>query len=287
VTEKIIARVFALVLGLLVGSFLNVCIHRWPRNRSVVKPRSHCVRCRKRIAWYDNIPLLSYILLGGRCRYCHRRISPRYPLVELITGLLWFWFVHQYGATLEAAKMCVFSSILVALTFCDLEKRLLPDELTKGGMWLGFAFAPFVKMPDVTVNAVVWGLQALLRVPFNQHFMLSGRLDWVAESVFGAAVPALLLWGAAAAWSKLRGREMLGFGDVKLIAMVGAFVGLTAAMLTMWVGSIAGLGLGIVYIKATGQKLSEYELPFGTFLGLAGLAVALFWPGWFMGGGRL
>ncbi len=277
-------RAFALCFGLLLGSFLNVCIHRWPRGRSVVKPRSHCVRCRKWIAWYDNLPLVSYVLLGGRCRHCGRHISPRYPAVELLTGLLWFWFVWRYGVTMEAAKMGVFTSILVGLTFCDLEKRLLPDEFTLGGMWLGFAFALFVRVPDVLANALPQTVLWLMGKQLNAHLILSGRLDWVAESALGAAGPALLLWGGAAAWSKLRGREMLGFGDVKLIAMVGSFVGLTGAMLTMLLGASAGSVLGIIYIKATGKKLSEYELPFGTFLGLAGLAVALIGP-WRLWGG--
>ena len=273
---NIISAIPASIFGLLIGSFLNVCIHRWPRGRSVVKPRSHCVRCRKMIAWYDNIPLLSYLLLGGRCRHCRRHISLRYPAVELLTGLLWFWFVWQRGVTVEAAKMCVFTSILVALTFCDLEKRLLPDQFTKGGMWLGFAFAPFVRVPDVTANAVLWGLGLL----FNAHLGVTGRVDWVLESVFGAAAPALLLWGGGTAWSKLRGREMLGFGDVKLIAMVGSFLGLTGALGTMLLGSLGGSVIGLIYIKASGKKLSEYELPFGTFLGLAGLVVALGLPKW-------
>jgi leader peptidase (prepilin peptidase)/N-methyltransferase len=281
--EDTFARVCALVFGLLAGSFLNVCIHRWPRGRSVVRPRSHCVRCRKWIAWYDNIPLVSYILLGGRCRHCGRRISLRYPAVELLTGLLWLRFVWKLGATPEAAKMCVFASILVALVFCDMEKRLLPDELTKGGMWLGFAFALFVKVPDIMVNDLMQIALLVLRRPLDPNFAFSGRFDWVAESVFGAAAPALLLWGGAAAWGKLRGREMLGFGDVKLIAMVGSFMGATGAMMTMLFGSSAGAVLGMIYIKATGKKFSEYELPFGTFLGLAGLAVALLGPWWMVG----
>jgi leader peptidase (prepilin peptidase)/N-methyltransferase len=272
--------VCALVFGLLTGSFLNVCIHRWPRGRSVVRPRSQCVRCRKWIAWYDNIPLVSYVLLRGRCRHCGRSISPRYPVVELMTGLLWLWFVWKLGVTPEAAKMCVFASILVALTFCDLEKRLLPDELTKGGMCLGFAFALLVKMPDVMVNALPQLALMLLKRPLDPKFVLSGRWDWLAESVFGAAAPSLLLWAGAAAWGKLRGREMLGFGDVKLIAMVGSFMGLTGAMMTLLFGSSAGAVLGLIYIKATGKKFSEYELPFGTFLGLAALAVALVGPWW-------
>lgn len=279
-TDPIVARVLALIFGLLIGSFLNVCIHRWPRGRSVVKPRSHCVRCRNWIAWYDNIPLVSYILLRGRCRNCGRHISLRYPAVELLTGLLWFWFVWKLGVTPEAAKMCVFASILVALTFCDLETRLLPDQLTKGGMWLGFAFSLVVHVQDVTVNAIPQIAFYLMGKQLNSRLILTGRLDSVAESVFGAAAPALLLWGGAAVWGKLRGREMLGFGDVKLVAMVGSFLGLTAAMTTMLLGSVAGAVVGVAYILAAGKKFSEYELPFGTFLGLAGLAVALMGPWW-------
>jgi leader peptidase (prepilin peptidase)/N-methyltransferase len=268
--------ILALVFGLLIGSFLNVCIHRWPRGRSVIRPRSHCVRCRKTIAWYDNIPVLSYILLRGRCRYCHRHISLRYPTVELLTALLWFWFVLKLGITMEAAKMCVFTSILVALTFSDLEKRLLPDQFTKGGMWLGFAFSIFVPVKDFVAHGVLWALAQA----FKTNLRLGETWYSLAESVLGAAAPALLLWGGAAAWSKLRGREMLGFGDVKLIAMVGSFIGLTGAMMTMLIGSLAGSVLGIIYIKAAGKKMSEYELPFGTFLGLAGLLVALMGPRW-------
>jgi leader peptidase (prepilin peptidase) / N-methyltransferase len=201
--------------------------------------------------------------------------------VELLTGLLWLWFVWKLGFTLEAAKMCVFASILLALTFCDLEKRLLPDELTKGGMCLGFAFALLVRVPDVMVNAVPQFVRLIFGRPLDTHVALSGRLDWIAESVFGAAAPALLLWAGASLWSKLRGKEMLGFGDVKLIAMVGSFLGMTGAMTTMLFGSSAGAVLGIVYIKAAGKSMAEYELPFGTFLGLAALAVALIGPWWF------
>src|SRR3954462_13898015 len=118
----------ALLFGLLIGSFLNVCIHRWPRNRSVVKPRSHCVRCRKTIAWHDNVPVVSYILLGGRCRYCKKHISIRYPSVELLTGVLFFIVVLMKGPTLIAAKACVFIAMSLALFFSDLETRILPDE---------------------------------------------------------------------------------------------------------------------------------------------------------------
>jgi len=268
------------VFGLLVGSFLNVCIHRWPRGRSVVKPRSHCVRCRKMIPWYDNIPVLSYVILGGRCRYCKRHISIRYPIVELLTASLWFWFVHRAGGVgdlahfLPTAKLCLFSSILVALTFCDLEKRLLPDTLTKGGMYTGFLFSLFVPVPDFTAQAALW----LIGNVTGMDLKLSSRVDSVSESLLGAGFPALLLWGGAWLWSKARGKEsweMLGMGDVKLIAMVGSFMGLTGALVTMLYGAIGGSVIGTAYILATKRKFTEYELPFGTFLGLAGLVVAI------------
>ena len=255
----------ALLFGLLIGSFLNVCIHRWPRGRSVVRPRSHCVRCRKTISWYDNIPLLSYALLGGRCRYCRRRISLRYPAVELLTGLLFFFFVASYGPTLLAVKMCVFSSLLVGLLFSDLEKRILPDQFTLGGTVLGLIFSLFVAVPDLTAPAIL----GLMRID------VQGRWQWLASAALGAAFPAFILWGGGWLYLKIRHREGLGFGDVKLVAMVGSFLGLQGALATLILGSVSGSILGYGYIKATGQDTATYELPFGTFLGAAGLAVAL------------
>ncbi len=269
--------ILALLFGLLIGSFLNVCIHRWPRGRSVVKPRSHCVRCRKPIAWYDNIPLVSYVLLRGRCRHCGRRISIRYPVVEAISGLLFFFFVRTLGATGAAAKMCVFTAILVGLIFCDLEKRILPDELTLGGTLAGFVFAIFVPVPNKTATAILWlaGMEP------------KGRGQWLAEAAFGALVPAFFLWGGGWLYEKVRQREGLGLGDVKLIVMVGSFVGMIGSLQTMILGSIAGSVLGYGYIKATGKDAATYPLPFGTFLGSAALAVALAGQkvlGWYSGG---
>ena len=261
-TESIIAAVF----GLLIGSFLNVCIHRWPRNRSVVKPRSHCVRCRKTIAWYDNIPLLSYAILGGKCRYCGARISWRYPLVELLTSLAFFYFVGTLGPTVTALKMCVFAAALIALIFSDLEKRILPDEFTIGGLVLGLLFSIFVPVPDITAQALFWLAGA----------ELSGRLQWVAESAVGAFLPAFFLWGGGWLYYLVRHREGLGFGDVKLIAMVGSFLGLRGALLTLILGSVSGSVIGYSYIRLTGKDPANYELPFGTFLGFAALAAAIF-----------
>jgi len=260
-TQALLGAVF----GLVIGSFLNVCIHRWPRGRSVVRPRSHCVRCRKLIAWYDNIPLLSYAVLRGRCRHCGRRISLRYPLVELATGLLFFYFALTLGVTLVTLKMCVFSAMLVALTFSDLEKRILPDELTLGGTLAGLVFAVAVPVPDIMAQALLWMLGA----------ELPARLQSLAEAVLGAGLPALFLWGGGWIYYKLRHREGLGLGDVKLIAMVGSFMGLRGALLTLILGSVSGSVLGYGYIKVTGKDAATYELPFGTFLGIAGLIAAL------------
>ena len=260
-----IEAVGAFFFGLIIGSFLNVCVHRWPRNRSVVKPRSHCVRCRRPIAWYDNIPLVSYLILRGRCRYCGKHISWRYPLVELLTGLVFFRIVLELGLTLTAAKYCVFAAILIGLVFSDLEKRLLPDEFTKGGIVIGLAFAAFVDVPDVTGTALLWFLGV----------NLSGTAKSIAESAMGAALPAFFLWAGGWIYYLIRRREGLGFGDVKLIAMVGSFLGLRGALMTLVLGSISGSLIGYSYIKLTGKDPDTYELPFGSFLGAAGLFAVL------------
>lgn len=257
--------VVALAFGLIIGSFLNVCIHRWPRGRSVVKPRSHCVRCRKTIAWYDNIPVVSYLVLRGKCRHCGRRISIRYPLVELGTGLFFFYLVLTMGVNAATLKLCIFSAMLLALVFSDLEKRILPDELTLGGAIVGFVFSFFVPVPDITAQAILWMF----------GWNVSGRGQWVAEAALGSLLPALFLWGGGWLYEKVRHREGLGLGDVKLIVMVGAFLGLRGALLTLILGSVSGSILGYSYIKFTHRDAATYELPFGTFLGVAGLVVAV------------
>jgi leader peptidase (prepilin peptidase)/N-methyltransferase len=253
--------ILALIFGLLIGSFLNVCIYRWPRDLSVVKPRSHCVVCGKTIAWYDNIPVVSFVALGGRCRCCQARISLRYPVVELATGLLWFYWVFAYGLTAFAVKMCVLMALAVGLLFSDLEERILPDEMTLGGLLLGLVFACFVPL-----EAYLAPIVSLAGVP--------DRFLSPAESVLGAGLPAFFLWGGGWLYQKVRHREGLGLGDVKLIAMVGAFLGLRGALFTLILGSAAGSLVGYAYIKLTGKDASTYQLPFGTFLGLAAIVTA-------------
>jgi len=264
----VIEAFVALVFGLLIGSFLNVCIYRWPRDLSVVRPRSHCTSCEKTIAWYDNLPLASFLALRGRCRHCGARISWRYPVVELLTALLFFYFVREFGVTAAALKMCAFSAMLVALIFSDLEMRILPDELTLGGTLAGLVFSVFVPVPESIVQAVLWftGTQ------------LSGRSHSFVEAAAGAAAPAFLLWVAGWFYERVRHREGLGFGDVKLIAMVGSFLGLSGALLTLAGGSLAGSLIGYAYIRATRKDASTYELPLGTFLSIAALALGLAAP---------
>ena len=255
----------ALLFGLIIGSFLNVCIYRWPRDLSVVRPRSHCPACGKTITWSDNIPLASFAILHGRCRHCTERIPLRYPAVELLTGLLFFYFVWELGPTVAALKMCVLSALIVGLMFTDYETLLLPDELTLGGTAAGLIFAVFTPMP---VSVELFFLALL-------HLEPTGRAAWIMESVFGAAVPALFLWFLRWFYERLRHREGLGLGDIKLIAMVGSFLGLSGSLLTLIVGSLLGSVVGYGYIRFAGKDPATYELPMGTFLGVAALAVAV------------
>jgi leader peptidase (prepilin peptidase) / N-methyltransferase len=255
----------ALLFGLIIGSFLNVCIYRWPRDLSVVRPRSHCTVCQKMIGWYDNIPVISYLALRGRCRHCGVRIFWRYPLVELLTGLLFFYFVARLGPTVAAIKMCVFAAMLVALAFSDLEQRILPDEFTLGGTAVGLVFAWFVPVPESIVQALCW----------LAGFPLAGKAHSLAEAAFGAALPAFVLWLFGWSYQRIRHREGLGQGDIKLIAMVGSFLGLSGALLTLAAGSLAGALIGYGYIRLTGKDPQTYELPMGTFLAAAALGIAL------------
>jgi leader peptidase (prepilin peptidase)/N-methyltransferase len=259
--EWVIAGLF----GLLIGSFLNVCIYRWPRDLSVVQPRSSCIECEKPIAWYDNVPVLSFLILRGRCRQCGARIHWRYPLVELITAVCFAYVVHQSGLSVEAVKYCVFSSIIIALVFCDLDTLLLPDELTIGGFCIGLAFALFTPVPDTTFHSIA-SLFGVLPGP---------RLGMLGEALFGAVVPAGSIWFGGWLFEKLRHKEGLGFGDVKMLAMVGAFLGIRGALLTIVLGAVGGSVLGLLFIKLMHKDASSYPLPFGSFLGAAALVAAV------------
>jgi leader peptidase (prepilin peptidase) / N-methyltransferase len=282
------------LFGLTFGSFLNVCIHRIPRGLSVVTPRSACPRCRRPIKAYDNIPVLSWLILRGRCRHCGAAISPRYLAVELLTGLLFLACYARFGLNLLTLKYCLFSFLIVGLVFTDAEWKLLPDALTLPGLAAGLALSLVAPVNDVVTRM----LPGRFGVPADA----SWRLLSLADALLGAAVGASFFYGIAMLYLHARGREGMGLGDVKLMAMVGAFLGVRPMVLTIFgaslVGSLFGLGtVLVVWMKRTRRRRERnrepasvarrrawqsarnvyrhYEMPFGVFLGSMAM-VALF-----------
>jgi leader peptidase (prepilin peptidase) / N-methyltransferase len=284
------------VLGLAFGSFLNVCIYRLPLGKSVVAPGSACPHCEKFIPLYDNVPVFSWLLLRGKCRNCREPISPRYLLVELITGLMFLGCYAHFGLTLLMLKCIVLGYLLLGLIFTDAETKLLPDALTLPGVVLGIIFSLLVPVDDL-VSRLLPGMVSL---------QVSGEISWrvwsLADSLLGAAVGASFLYGAAAIYLRARGVEGMGFGDVKLMAMIGAFLGTKLTVLTIFAASLAGSLFGVstvlaVWIKRTRRNaargssspvarrrawysarlaLRHYEMPFGVFLGSMALLAFLF-----------
>ncbi|MCI0402413.1 MAG: prepilin peptidase [Acidobacteria bacterium] len=253
------------IFGLCVGSFLNVCIHRLPKSQSVVTPRSRCPGCGRPIAAWDNVPLLSYLLLRGRCRNCRVPISIQYPLVELLTGLSALMVYVRFDMSVAGLKAMLLACALLVLIVTDLRERLLPDRITFPGMAVGLLFALWIPVGD--------GLAALLARWLG--FMLPPLAASLGDALLGAALGAGILFGLGELWLRLRGVEAMGMGDVKMMAMVGLFFGPKLTMLTLLLGSLGGSILGSLFILLA-RKDTRYELPFGTFLGAAAL-VALFW----------
>ena len=243
------------VLGLMVGSFLNVCISRLPAGESIAYPASRCPHCRTPIKWYDNIPVLSYIVLGGKCRACHAPISVRYPLTELATGVA---FAAQAVACGDdwglLGSRIVFSALLVALFGTDLETQRLPNVLTLPGIVIGLVGS-------------VW--------------LPPGLLDCAIGVIAGAGVLYLIRWG----WLRVTGVEAMGLGDVKMLAMIGAFLGWRQVIVTLFLSSVAGALVGLALTALRGRSMQS-RLPFGTFLALAAFAASLWGEslvGWYVG----
>ena len=256
----------AFLLGLIIGSFLNVCILRIPADKSIVLPSSACTNCGKAIAPYDNIPVLSWLFLGGKCRNCKTKISAMYPAVELLTGLLFLACYFVFGPTIDALKWAVFSAILVVLTVTDLRERILPDEVNFFGLGAGLLFSFFTKSLDGT---------ALYLANRWFEFPPPPMALSVADALLGAAAGSGLLWIVAEGYFRIRGREGMGLGDVKMMAAIGAFLGLKRTMMTVLAGSLLGSVIGI-FLIAISKKGRDYELPFGTFLGAGALLVVFF-----------
>jgi len=260
--SHVLLAVLAFLAGLLIGSFLNVCVYRLPRDLSVVRPRSYCPACEKQIAWYDNIPVASYLMLGGRCRHCGAKILRRYLIVELATAAAFALCVAALGPTLPALKYAVFSAILITLLATDLEERILPDEFTLGGAAVGIALAALVPIDSGVVT-------------FFLSNALGLRMASVAEALLSAWIAGGSIWLVGWLYQKFRHREGMGFGDVKMIAMIGAFLGFQETLLTLILASVLGSVTGVAYVLISKKDMATYELPFGSFIGLAGLIVTL------------
>lgn len=222
----------AFIAGLVFGSFLNVCISRIPRDESIIRPPSHCPRCGRPIRGFDNIPLLSWTLLRGRCRACGERISLRYPAVELLTAIVFFACYVAYGPALLTLKFCVFSFLLIGLIFMDAETGLLPREFTYPGIALGLAFA-WIAPSDIS------GARFLFLV-FRRSMPGTHALSLI-DSALGATVGAGFFYLAWALYYLGRKRHGLGFGDIALMAMSGAFLGLKLILLVIFFAPIAGV----------------------------------------------
>ncbi len=283
--------------GLAFGSFLNVCIYRLPRRLSVVLPSSRCPNCNTPIRFYDNVPVVSWVLLGGRCRTCKQPISPRYMIVELLTGVLFLACYAKLGLTLAALKCAVLGFLLLGLIFTDAETKLLPDRLTLPGLALGLVFSVLVPVNDL-VSEVLPGVVTL---PVNS------TISWHAfsflDALLGAIVGSSFIYGAGAIYMRWRGIEGMGFGDVKLMAMIGAFLGVRLTILTLFAATLAGSFFGVgtmllVWAKRTRRRIQRnhepagqarrrawhsatlvyryYQMPFGVFLGSMALLAFFF-----------
>jgi len=286
------------VVGLAFGSFMNVCIYRLPRDLSVVRPRSACPDCEHPINSYDNIPILGWLILRGRCRYCKARISPRYLIVELLTGAIFLACYAHFGVGLATIKYCVLGFLLLGLIFTDAETQLLPDKMTLPGLVLGLLFSLVVPVNDLASQL----LPGIVSLPVNSDF--SWHLLSLIDAVLGATVGASFIYGAGAIYWRARGVEGMGFGDVKLMGLIGAFLGVKLTIFTLFTASIAGSLFGLstvlaVWIKRTRRRivrqhesvgqarrrawqsaaiaLRRHQMPFGVFLG--GMAFVAFFYG--------
>jgi leader peptidase (prepilin peptidase)/N-methyltransferase len=233
----------AAVMGLAVGSFLNVCIYRLPRGESLAYPPSRCPRCGKRLAWFDNVPVISWLFLRGRCRQCGEPISIQYPIVELVTAIIAVLVVLVTPPGALVASRLILSALLIVLFVIDLELQILPNVITLPGIVLGFAFSFFTPPGPVA-------------------------------SLAGVALGAGILYGIAAAYYAIRKEEGMGMGDVKMLAMIGAFLGWRAVLLTLIMSSFAGALVGVALMASKRESL-QYALPFGTFLALGAFAAML------------
>lgn len=233
------------MLGLVIGSFLAVCIHRIPQGRSVVTPRSACPACGTQIAWYDNVPLLSFLWLRGQCRACRRGIPLRYPLIEMVNGLGYLLVVWKFGMTWETLVYAGLMSVFLVVTWIDWDHQIIPDVITLPGIILGFVCASFL--------------------------LSTGWMNSLIGILVGGGVLLALAWASPF----LFGKEGMGGGDIKFLAMVGAFLGWKAALLALMLASIVGAVIGVGLLLTKVMERGQY-IPFGPYLAL-GSVIAMLW----------
>ena len=263
--------VVAGILGAVIGSFLNVVIHRVPREESIVLPSSRCPSCGAVISFYDNVPVLSYLMLGGRCRSCKVHISARYPAVEALTALLWVAVAWRDGLSFALPFDLIFVTAITALIFIDAEHMILPNAITYPG--IVFALIARVALP------FLMGAPHFDDLPMLLNGVLAGMPIWAA-SLVGALLGALAgggsLWLMGWIWEKLRGVEAMGLGDVKMMFMVGAYLGWRLTILNIFLGVLSGSLIGIILMLRQGKRDMKLLLPFGVFLGIGAIAALLF-----------
>jgi leader peptidase (prepilin peptidase)/N-methyltransferase len=245
---------------------LNVCILRIPKAESIVLPPSHCPVCNTAIKPWDNIPVLSWLMLRGQCRKCKTRISILYPTVELLTASLFLACYLAFGISVEALKWSVFAALIVVLTVTDLRERILPDKVNFAGLGLGLLLSLFTQPVDGTA---AWLSNHLFAFPPPMPVLS------LADALMGAITASGLLWLVAEGYFRARGHEGMGLGDVKMMAMAGAFLGLQRGLLTILVGSVLGSLIGGAIMLAW-RKGRDFELPFGTFLGAGAMVIVFF-----------
>ena len=252
------------LFGLIFGSFLNVCIVRVPRGESVITPGSHCPGCGHNIRWYHNIPVLSYVLLRGRCRDCGQRISLLYPLVEILTAVVFLLQYWRYGLTIEFAKGLIFAMLMIVLIFTDLLDRRIPHKISVPGIALGLAFSLITQVDNRPVGWLLanWGI-------FPSGLLLSG-----IGALAGAAIGGGLFFVVGEAFYHLRHKEGLGFGDVMLMLLVGTFYGPPLTLMTILLGSLLGSFIAIP-LTVISSKFRNYKWPYGSFLGVAALYASI------------
>ena len=263
--------ILAGVFGAVIGSFLNVVIHRLPREESIVFPNSRCPSCGAAISFYDNIPVLSYALLRGKCRGCKKPISARYPLVELLCALLFVVVAWHDGLGAALPFDLAFAAALLTLVFIDAEHMLLPNAITYPG--IVFAMVGRLVLPYLTASHHFDDLPSLT------HGALADSPIWLISLVgglLGALIGGGSLWLMGWTWEKLRGIEAMGLGDVKMMFMVGAYLGWRLTIITIFIGVLSGSVIGILLMARAGKKDMQMLLPFGVFLGIGAIAALLF-----------